>query len=74
MAITPDVISGAVQAVVGCAIGIVVGATTSRRNGKIHHCPDHFRIVEHITEVRTDVKWIRDQMEDHTSDEKKVGL
>lgn len=32
-------------------------------NGKAHHCLDHYKIVEHIAEVRTDVKWIRDQME-----------
>lgn len=63
----PEVL-GAIIGVGGTlAIGLVgyaiKGFVWSNGNGKAHHCLDHYQIVEHMAEVRTDVKWIRDQME-----------
>lgn len=45
---------------VGYAIKGFVGVVG---NGKTPHCLDHYHIVETVAEVRTDVKWIREQME-----------
>lgn len=69
MTITLDVMMAATLAilVIERAWVFIKSATTNGKNGKSngtspsikYHCPDHDRFAENITELKTDVKWIR---------------
>lgn len=68
MTMSPEVV-GALVGVAGLLSLSLIGnairgfVNKNSGNGKVHHCADHYTIVEHIAEVRQDVKWIREHLE-----------
>jgi hypothetical protein len=73
---SPEVV-GALWGIGGTAVlGIIPyaikGIIRNGGNGKVNYCVDHYKIVEHIAEVKTDVKWIRKQIE-HNMDNNMVA-
>lgn len=71
---SPDVAGGMAEAVVGGAIASIfwalgLGISKIRNgksdNGKVRYCDQHHTIIKHLTEVRTDVRWLCETIKKH---------
>jgi hypothetical protein len=57
----PALASGLVEGLVGAAVGIVVGGIAMKygsKNGKAHHCAEHYLFVEKVSGLMADMEWV----------------